>query len=74
MNTFKVLVSNNRVYNSSRFYGNEVLKFDVFILLIKTLNKRLLRDHPPNWGSFFFVRHWLDLEQDGLVLPRATDD
>ena len=48
MNTFKVLVSNNRVYNSSRFYGNEVLKFDVFILLIKTLNKRLLRDHPPN--------------------------
>lgn len=74
MNTFKVLVSNNRVYNSSRFYGNKVLKFDVFILLIKTLNKRLLRDHPPNWGSFFFVRHWLDLEQDGLVLPRATDD
>lgn len=74
MNTFKVLVSNNRVYNSSRFYGNEVLKFDVFILLIKTLNKRLLRDHPPNWGSFFFVRRWLDLEQDRLVLPRATDD
>ena len=48
MNVFKVLVSSNQVYNSSRFYSNELLKFDIFILLIKTLNKRLLRDHPQN--------------------------
>lgn len=73
MNTFKVLISNNQVCNSSHFYSSERLKFDVFILLIKTLNKSLLHDHPQNWGSFF-VRHWLDLEQDGLVLSRATDD